>query len=633
MESTAMSRRAFVSGAAGAAGLAAAGMLAGTARADETDDSLLPESVKGAASDATAGDADDVAERINAVDYFSWVSEAPVIDDSEISQTVEADIVVMGGGNSGAMCAFAAAEEGATVAVLESQASDGIYYYGLHDIASVNSQWVLEHGIDEIKKSEFIAEWQRRNHNRSNPRLIKKFVDYSGEMVDWLLANGPAELADSLFLRTDNLYKQYFEDGNEINKFKCWLGTVQYNFNGAAPTLIEQAESRGATWYWETTGVVLVTEEAQANILVDQMDEAGNLIQVETPVTQTQVKGVIGRDADGNYIKFLAKKGVVLAGGDFSGNREMFAALMDEHRNLSWSHGQPIDNLPNGMFGRDGSGIKMGMWVGASMDPVPRIVCSPNITFRSDTYATNLLRWGAPFSDGSCVWGSPFMWVDGSGRRFTDETFLGVFGQVIRAQLSKPGRYFAIFDSNFRENISRMAPEHFSLPVDEDYDFEGLFASWVERGAQGGETLEGEGVCCWGAETLDELIEYINLDDAAKENLKAEIEKYNTYCANGEDEDFGRDPKTLVPVEQGPFYAIMSVDEKVMVGTVTLNGLVIDEDQRVLDKDYNPIPGLYATGNNSGGRFALEYSTQMQGLTLGVAMTLGRVLGQELARA
>lgn len=140
-------------------------------------------------------------------------------------------------------------------------------------------------------------------------------------------------------------------------------------------------------------------------------------------------------------------------------------------------------------------------------------------------------------------------------------------------------------------------------------------------------------MCCWGAETLDELIEYINLDDAAKENLKTEIEKYNAYCANGEDEDFGRDPKTLVPVEQGPFYAIMSVDEKVMVGTVTLNGLVIDEDQRVLDKDYNPIPGLYATGNNSGGRFALEYSTQMQGLTLGVAMTLGRVLGQELARA
>ena len=603
-----MSRRSFVAGAAaGAAALAATG--ATTALADEA-----------------------AATPAKEIDYFAWLGEPPVIDEADIKETVEADIVVVGGGNAGCMCAFAAAEEGATVAVLESQAPETIYYYGLHDIATVNSKWVLEQGIEEIKKSEFIAEWQRRNHNRSNPRLVKKFADNSGEMVDWLLENGPAELKDSLFLRTDKLYKKYFEDGSQINNFNCWLGTVQYNFNGAAPTLIEQAESRGAKWYWETTGVVLISEESETTAKVDQMD-GNQLVYADAQVPQTTVTGVIGRDADGNYIKFLAKKGVVLAAGDFGGNAEMFSALMDEHRNLSWSHGLPTDNMINGMFGRDGSGIKMGMWVGASMDPVPRIVCSPNITFKSDTYATNLLRWGSSFSDGECVWGSPFMWVDESGRRFTDETFLGVFGQVIRAQLMKPGRYFSIFDSNFRENISRMAPEHFSLPVNEDYDFEATFASWVERGAEGGETNEGEGVCAWGAETLEELISFLPIEEAAKETLLSEIEKYNGYCDAGDDEDFGRDPKTLVPVNQGPFYAIMSVDEKPMVGTVTLNGLVIDENQRVLDKNYNPIVGLYASGNNSGGRFALEYSTQMQGLTLGMAMTLGRVLGKELAQA
>ena len=75
----------------------------------------------------------------------------------------------------------------------------------------------------------------------------------------------------------------------------------------------------------------------------------------------------------------------------------------------------------------------------------------------------------------------------------------------------------------------------------------------------------------------------------------------------------------------------MSVEEKPMVGTCALNGLVIDENQAVLDKNYDPIPGLYATGNNSGGRFAVQYSTPMPGLTLGLAMTLGRVLGKELA--
>lgn len=609
---TTMDRRSFITGAA-----AAAGTIATTA--------AVPAFASAKDEASTSGDAHAKT------DYFAWLGEPPVIDDSEIAQTVESDIVVVGGGNAGCMCAFAAAEAGSTVSVLEQQAQDTIYYYGLHDIACVNSKWVLEQGIDEIKPSEFIAEWQRRNHNRSNPRLVKKFAEHSGEMVDWLLENGPEECKDSLCLRTDKLYKKYFEEGAEINKFKCWLGTIQYNFNGAAASLIEQAESRGAKWYWETSGVVLITEEGEATMPVDKMDDTGHLIYADEKVPQTTVRGVIAKGKDGTYIKFLAKKGVVLAAGDFSGNPEMFEALMDEHRNLSWSHGLPTDNLPNGMFGRDGSGIKMGMWAGGSMDPVPRIVCSPNITFRSDTYATNLLRWGSSFSAGECVWGSPFLWVDASGRRFTDEAFLGVFGQVIRAQLLKPGRYFALLDSNFRENISRMAPEHFSLPVSEDFDFEGMFASWVERGPEGGEVAEGEAVSCWGAQTLDELFEYMGLSDEVKQTLAEEIEKYNQYCEQGDDEDFGRDPKTLVPLNKPPYYCIMSADEKPMVGTVTLNGLVIDEGQRVLDKNYNPIVGLYASGNNSGGRFALEYSTQMQGLTLGMAMTLGFELGKELA--
>ena len=612
MAANAISRRSFVAGAAGAAvaGIAAAGTV--TAFADEP-----------AAEEAAAAK----------TDYFAWVGEAPVIADDEIAETVEADIVVVGGGNAGCMCACAAAEGGATVAVIESQPQDGIYYYGLHDIASLNSQYALDQGKEPIKKSEFIAEYQRRNHNRTNPRLIKKFADNSGEMIDWLIANGPAEVAEAVTMHGGDTFATYFAEGSEINKFKCWEGTIQYNFNGAAPTLIEQAESRGAKWYWETTGVVLVSEQAEVPMMVDQMD-GSHLVKVEKQVPQTTVTGVIARDADGNYIKFLAKKGVVLTCGDFGGNPEMFEALMDEHRNLSWAHGLDPSNMINGVFGRDGSGIKMGMWVGASMDPVPRIVCSPNITFSSETYAANYLRWGAPFQGAECCWGSPFLMFDESGRRFTDETFMGVFGQVFRAQLLKPGRYYTIIDGNYNDFISRMAPEHFSLPVGlTTFDFDSLFASWLERGAEGAEIAEGEGVCAWGAQSLDELFGYMGLDAEVAETIKAEIDKYNGYCEAGEDEDFGRDPKMLLPIGEPPFFAIMSVDEKPMVGTVTLNGLVIDENQRVLDKNYNPIVGLYASGNNSGGRFALEYSTPMQGLTLGLAMTLGRELGKELAQA
>ena len=592
-----VSRRSFIAGAGAAATVAVS---ASTALA------ATPGAEHASANNAVAADTP-------AVDYLAWVGEAPVIADDQIAQTVEADIVVVGGGNAGVMCACAAAEEGATVAVIESQPKDGIFYYGLHDIASVNSNFVLERGVEPIKKSAFIAEYQRRNMNRTDPRLVKKFVDCSGEMVDWLVANSPAEVADAVYIHNQDTNNAYFANGADTNGFKCWRGSVQVNFNGAAATLIEQAESQGATWYWETTGVVLVTEETNDG--------------------KTRVTGVIAQGPDGTYTKFVARKGTVLACGDYGANPAMYAALQDEQRALYQSHGLPTEGMTCAMFGRDGSGIKMGMWAGGSMDPVTRTLVSPQVMFMSENYPTNLLRWGAGFQGGQNPWGSPFMWVDETGRRFTDETFMGIFGQLMRAERMKPGAYYAVFDSTYADQIDAMAPEHFGMPIgDGDYfDFDGTFAGWLERGPEGGEMDENGEVCAWGAQSLEELFDYMGLSDEQKGAFAAEIEKYNGYCEAGDDEDFGRDPKTLFPVSTPPFFAIKSVEEKPMVGTCTLNGLVIDENQAVLDKDYDPIEGLYATGNNSGGRFAVQYSTPMPGLTLGMAMTLGRVLGKELA--
>ena len=592
-----VSRRSFIAGAGAAATVAvsASAALAATPGAEHAS-----------ANNAVAADTP-------AVDYLAWVGEAPVIADDQIAQTVEADIVVVGGGNAGVMCACAAAEEGATVAVIESQPKDGIFYYGLHDIASVNSNFVLERGVEPIKKSAFIAEYQRRNMNRTDPRLVKKFVDCSGEMVDWLVANSPAEVADAVYIHNQDTNNAYFANGADTNGFKCWRGSVQVNFNGAAATLIEQAESQGATWYWETTGVVLVTEETNDG--------------------KTRVTGVIAQGPDGTYTKFVARKGTVLACGDYGANPAMYAALQDEQRALYQSHGLPTEGMTCAMFVRDGSGIKMGMWAGGSMDPVTRTLVSPQVMFMSENYPTNLLRWGAGFQGGQNPWGSPFMWVDETGRRFTDETFMGIFGQLMRAERMKPGAYYAVFDSTYADQIDAMAPEHFGMPIgDGDYfDFDGTFAGWLERGPEGGEMDENGEVCAWGAQSLEELFDYMGLSDEQKAAFTAEIEKYNGYCEAGDDEDFGRDPKTLFPVSTPPFFAIKSVEEKPMVGTCTLNGLVIDENQAVLDKDYDPIEGLYATGNNSGGRFAVQYTTPMPGLTLGMAMTLGRVLGKELA--
>jgi predicted oxidoreductase len=353
---------------------------------------------------------------------------------------------------------------------------------------------------------------------------------------------------------------------------------------------------------------------------------------VDTAVPKTTVTGVIAQNTEGQYIKFMAKKAVVLSGGDYGGNPEMYRALQDEQRWLYESHGLDTGELCCSGFGRNGSVIKMGLWAGGSMDPCPRALVSPQVMFKSDDYATNVLRWGAGFAEGQNPWGNPFVWLDSKGKRFTDETFMGVYGQLQRAERMKPGRYYAFFDKKWADLMSRSAPEHFSQPMgtSDTLDYEALFASWVERGAKGAETTKGGTVCAWGANTLEELLDYMGFNEEMKVSVKAEIETYNTYCENGEDEDFGRDPKMLLPINEGPFFGMYSVAENPMTGTVTLNGLVIDENQRVLDYNYNPIVNLYACGNNSGGRFALEYSTPIAGLTLGMAMTLGRVLGKEL---
>ncbi len=581
----------------------------------------------------------------------AWLGEPPTIGDDKIVDTIEADIVVVGGGNAGSMCAMAAAEKGGvTVAVIESQARDKISYYGLHDIGHLNSRYCMSRGIPKIKVGEFVAEWQRRNNNRSDPRLIKKFAENSGELVDWLMTHAPKEVVDAVTIITDLGSKgrqtntRYFEMGAEINKFHCWQGSINMNYNKAAPTYIARAEKQGATWYWGHKGITLITETSSVVEKKESWDENGALIMKDALVPQTAVKGVIAQNAKGQYIRFMAKKAVVLSGGGYGGNPEMYRALQDEQRETWESRGLDTGKMRTSGFGRDGSAIKMGLWAGGYVDPGSRVLLVPQVMFSTDEWKvpTNICSWGGP-AGGS----TPQIWVDSKGKRFHDESFMGVYGSVFRTDRMKPQRFFGFFDyGHFEELKSRVAPEHFSGA---QVSLETL-NSWVEKGASGaisqggpgggpgggapgdgGQVRKGQAIAAWGAKTLDKLFEYMGFDDKMKATMKAEIDRYNKFCENGEDEDFGKDPKLLLPINEGPFFGVFCMPEKPMTGTVTLSGLMVNEDQAVIDKNYNPIVNLYAVGNSSGGKFSNHYVTPMQGLTLGIAMTLGRILGRELA--
>ena len=94
------------------------------------------------------------------------------------------------------------------------------------------------------------------------------------------------------------------------------------------------------------------------------------------------VKGIIAEDADGNYVKFEAAKGVILATGDFGGNTDMVWELCSECAENAERHGVDRAELM-GMTDCDGSGHKIGCWAGGAIESHPRPVAgdAPSISF------------------------------------------------------------------------------------------------------------------------------------------------------------------------------------------------------------------------------------------------------------
>ena len=108
------------------------------------------------------------------------------------------------------------------------------------------------------------------------------------------------------------------------------------------------------------------------------------------------------------------------------------------------------------------------------------------------------------------------------------------------------------------------------------------------------------------------------------------MERYNALCKDKEDLDFAKDPRFMNPVAEGPFYAHVT-EPSLGFALVTTGGFVTTNDQQVLDKDYQPIEGLYASGNTCGMRFGPAYITPIPGVSIGMCLTLGREVGKHLA--
>lgn len=589
-----LSRRSFLMGlalagtAAAGAGLAGCSPASSTAAAeDSAADSAGKEAGSGASSTSNVGtDANG-----NAV-YYSmrrdWLGEAPTIADDQVTETQEADIVIVGAGYAGSQCFRMACEKGLTCIVVDTQAKETFETYG-GQLGHFNSTWqeeVLGIPKDTFDPVDFIDSYQLQSAGRAHPDLIRQFAHRNGEMVDWMMELQPDLSAvtgvNSLNTSGDYNYKKgYF-----------WTYPAVINLGSGA------FETSGAFCTASVDKGIEASPDSQAlfgytaKVLVKDGDAVSGVI--------------VQNDADETYVKLVGAKGVVLATGDFSANSEMYSALCTEVQESN-----PYTQLVGS--GRDGYGIRMGMWAGGVMELGPRAAMG------GCTSALPMGTFGAASG----------LWINKYGKRYCNEAFGVPFvAGVQSARQPIDSSIIQVWDNgHWREFAQNQALGHFNLSDISDAKMDELAAT-LQSAVDAGATGVNESL--FAADTLEELAGYLGFEGEAVDNFVEAVQTYDAYAAAGKDDDYAKPADMMFRISEPPYFA-EKLQRNANIVLVTLSGLFIDGDGRCLDQNFEPIEGLYATGNASGGRFPLQYTAPMNGISIGFATVFGALLGEHLA--
>ena len=326
------------------------------------------------------------------------------------------------------------------------------------------------------------------------------------------------------------------------------------------------------------------------------------------------VTGAVFQDVDGAYHRINAKA-VVMAAGDFGGNPDMRLDLADTMRNLAWSYGNDrTDASSIGGMGRDGSGIRMCLWAGGTMEGGPRAGQSCGIN-------------GVP----GFAFGGAWPCFGNDGKRFMNETMVKHGSNGYLDMLPEGQLLVNVTDANWEEYLSHQGFGHETMDRSSDY----MVAEVRENMANYKTGKDGFDVrafsrfgkeysTVYAADTLEELADIVGYSGEAKESFLAEVERYNELCAKGHDDDWGCDPQNLLPIKDAPFFASFGTTGGNPSGGLCQHAAVCtDGGYRVLTGDKQPIPGLYAAGNTCGQRYGIQYATPTAGNSCGSALTSG----------
>ena len=561
---TCLNRRSFITGTAVLAGAAVATGTA-TARADETEA--------------------DAAETGYTPDFMKAPDPIP---EDQITETIDADIVIVGSALSGLCACRSAIENGATNIVVIEKAET--WQYRSNQFGTIGGKIQEDLGI-KIDKNAAVGQLMKECGYRPNQRILNLWADNSGEAFDWFLSpmegqyvveaeSDPYDVEEG-HLSVRKTHWPEPENSHTENDYYPIFSDCQILLPDMGPwveAIYNICVEAGVTFKFSTWARQLVRENN------------------EGPVT-----GVVCQDADGNYIKVNAAKAVLLATGDFAGNPDMMAYY------VPWAT-RFASIFPNRDAAGDptntGDGQRMGMWIGAKMEEGPLAPMTHHL--------------GGPLGMDS------FLLTDIYGERFMNED---VGGQPFQNQLSRLPQKTAwqIFDANWPDQLQYMDCGHGNVSwyVDDDEVPGGSYGRNAYISQEMFDSgFEGAGV---QADTIEDLASAMGVD---AEKLQATIDRYNELAKAGNDEDFGKRADRMFPIATPPFYAYKLTDTVLLV---CMGGLQTNTDFQVLDTNDEVIPGLYTVGNTQGGRFLVDYPLPCPGISHGMAMTHGMLVGRILA--
>lgn len=186
------------------------------------------------------------------------------------------------------------------------------------------------------------------------------------------------------------------------------------------------------------------------------------------------------------------------------------------------------------------------------------------------------------------------LWVDKTGRRFIDEM---ESRSASEAMNQLPSRVlYAIYDQSTLDAVAeetKNAPG-MGIPVP------GTLAEHLEKAISNGRVLR--------AKSIQALASAMHADPAV---LEYTVTRYNHMCDVGEDGDFAKDAENLLPVVQGPFYAILGE----RFSDSSQGGISVDATLRIVDKSGHALGNIFAVGDHVSGWCSQHYAPPGGGFT------------------